>query len=319
MLPDAIQEYWPAISDSVTRPIPPALQSLIEPGDSSAKNYDQKTRANFSFEWDNHELGGDTWGMRLADRVQWFFLDSIRIPSAELRGKVMLDAGCGNGSQSVAYGALGLEVIAVDVSSGLEHGHRYRLMHEGSDPKRVHFVQADLQNPPLAQSSVDLIHSAGVLHHTPNTLKTFRALRPLLRPGGTFYVWLYKYERFVTPLVNSIRAVTTHIPAKVFKIIANVLAPAFVAFCAVVNVLGIRSYAKINRREAALALMDIFGAPYAHYHSFDEVSRWFADAGFGQVWLCNDGRRGFGVCGRLAQTAHSNNEQPSAELALGVG
>ena len=29
----------------------------------------------------------------------------------------MLDAGCGNGSQSVAYTALGLEVIAVDLSS----------------------------------------------------------------------------------------------------------------------------------------------------------------------------------------------------------
>lgn len=296
-----------------------ASRLTLESGDSSSRSYDQKTRANFSLEWTNHELGGATWGMQLADRVQWFFLDSIRIPSAELREKVMLDAGSGNGSQFVAYGALGLEVIAVDVSSGIEHGHRYRLMHPGSDANRIHFAQADLQNPPLAESSFDLIHSAGGLNHTPNTLKTFRALRPRLRHGGTFYVWLYKYERFVTPFVNSIRAVTTRIPAKVFRLIANVLAPAFIVLCVVANALGLCSYAKINRREAAQALMDIFGAPYAHYHSFDEVSRWFADAGFEQVWLCNDGRRGSGVCGRSAQPARSDDEQPSAELALGVG
>jgi hypothetical protein len=53
-----------------------------------------------------------------------------------------------------------------------------------------------------------------------------------------------------------------------------------------------------SRREAALALMDIFGAPYAHYHSFDEVARWYGSEGFDEIWGCNDGRRGFGVCGR---------------------
>ena len=316
MLPDAIREHWPTISGLLPRPTYPALERALESGNLSTETYDQETRANFSSEWNHHELGGQTWGMRLADRVQWFFLDSIRIPPAELRGKIMLDAGCGNGSQSVAYSAFDLEVIAVDISSGLEHGHRYRLMHPGSDGKRVHFVQADLQNPPFAQSSFDLIHSAGVLHHTPSTLKTFLALRPLLRDGGTFYVWLYKYEPFVTPLVNSIRAVTTRIPSNVFTLIAKLLAPVFVLFCALANMLGLRSYAAINTREAALALMDIFGAPYAHYHSYDEVLSWFADAGFVQVWPCNDGRRGFGVCGRLAQVARSNNEQRPAEFTL---
>jgi hypothetical protein len=44
--------------------------------------------------------------------------------------------------------------------------------------------------------------------------------------------------------------------------------------------------------------MDIFGAPYAYYHSYDEVRGWYQDAGFGEIWYCNEGRRGFGVCGR---------------------
>ena len=47
-----------------------------------------------------------------------------------------------------------------------------------------------------------------------------------------------------------------------------------------------------------MAVHDIFGAPYAHYHSFDEVSDWFKSAGITEVWACNDSRRGFGVCGK---------------------
>jgi SAM-dependent methyltransferase len=172
-------------------------------------------------------------------------------------------------------------------------------MYQGADPTKVHFIQADLQNPPLTPASLDLIHSAGVLHHTADTHKTFRTLCRLLRPGGTFYVWLYKYERSVTPAVNSIRNITTRIPGELFAKLARVMAPPFIGFCVLSNALGIRQYSRVNRREAALALMDIFGAPYAHYHSLDEVADWYRREGFREIWSCNNGRRGFGVCGRL--------------------
>ena len=237
--------------------------------------------------------------MELEHRVQAFFLDPIRIPENELKGKVVLDAGCGNGSQSVEYTKFGLEVIALDLSTGLEKGYAFRSMRSGAAPEKVHFVQADLQRPPLRASSVDIIHSAGVLHHTPNTENTFRALRPLLKDRGTFYVWLYKYEKIVTPVVNSMRAVTTRIPAPIFAAIANLTSIPFKGFCWTVDKLGIRQYETPDRREAALAVHDIFGAPYAHYHAFDEVSGWFRSVGIDDVWPCNDSRRGFGVCGRM--------------------
>ncbi len=249
MLPDAIQEHWPAIKTLVPQPLPPSLEPLLANLNSQKDvSYHQATRENFSHEWDHHELGGKTWGMELSDRVQWFFLEPLRISRDDLRGKLMLDAGCGNGSQSVAYTTLGLEVIAVDLSSGLEKGYAYRQLHSGAHPERVHFVQADLQHPPLAPHILDIIHSAGVLHHTPDTLTTFRALRPLLRPGGTFYVWLYKYEKLVTPVVNSIRAISTKISPASFARIADLMALPFIGFCKTVNALGIRDYSNMNRR-----------------------------------------------------------------------
>lgn len=194
------------------------------------------------------------------------------------------------------------QVIAVDLSTGLEKGYAYRKIHKGAKPEMVHFVNADLQNPPFAENIVDIIHSAGVLHHTPNTEKTFRALRPLLKKGGTFYVWLYKYENVVTPIVNTLRAVTTRIPAPIFAGIAEVMSLPFIGFCWTVDKLGIRQYQTPNRKEAAVAVHDIFGAPYAHYHNFEEVSKWYKSVGFENIWECNDGRRGFGVCGRLPVT-----------------
>lgn len=316
MLPDALAEHWPRLAPLVPQQPPEVLRELVaahgRPAESA--DYDRRTRANFSAEWDNHDLGGKTWGMELADRVRWFFVEPLRVPVEELRGKVLLDAGCGNGSQSVAYTKLGLEVIAVDLSTGLEHGHAFRKLHVGADPTRVHFIQGDLQRPPLARASVDLIHSAGVLHHTPDTRKTFRALRPLLKPGGTFYVWFYRYEPVVTPVVNAMRAVTTRIPSPAFARLARLMALPFIGFCKTVNAVGLRAYGEINRREAALALMDIFGAPYAHYHSYAEVEDWYRAEGFTTVWGANEGRRGFGVVGRLAGGGEERRE-PRARAA----
>ena len=181
----------------------------------------------------------------------------------------------------------------------------------------MHFVQGDLVNPPLADGTVDIIHSAGVLHHTPDTRQTFERLRRLLRTGGTFYIWLYKHEAGVTPLVNSIRSVTTRIPPAAFARVARASAVPFQAFRALVNAVGLRSYAPIPRREAALALMDIFGAPHAHAHSYSEVAGWYEEAGFSEVWPCNDDRRGFGACGRLPGPAGDESALVAAQTLAG--
>lgn len=301
MLPDSLDEHWASLMAHVDGRESPQLRALgesIRARSRQGEVYDRRTRANFSLEWDHHELGDTTWGMELDDRVRWFFLEPIRLAVEDLDGRVMLDAGCGNGSQSVAYTAFGIEVLAIDLSSGIENGQRLRATLPGGRAELVHFVQGDLQKPPLAPSSFDLIHSAGVIHHTADTERTFRGLTPLLRPGGTYYVWLYKYEPIVTPVVNAIRSVTTRVPPRVFARVAGLAAGAFQGFCRVVSTLNIRRYPNLTRREAALALMDIFGAPHAHYHTFAEVARWYEDEGFGEVWACNESRRGFGVCGR---------------------
>jgi SAM-dependent methyltransferase len=265
-----------------------------------ASGYDARTEASFGLEWDYHELGDRTWGWEVGDRVRQLFVEPMRIPLDELKDKVLLDAGCGNGSQSVAYGELGLEVIAIDVSSGVERGQALLEAQPPTRPDRVHFVQADLQLPPLPPASVDLIHSFGVLHHTPDTERTFRTLSQLLRPGGTFYLWVHKREPVVTPLLTAARAVTTRVPPRILSRVARLLAVPFERFRLLLDRLGIRECPPFSPRESALAILDIFGAPHSHYHTRSEVEGWFRDEGFAEVWAANDDRRGFGVVGRKA-------------------
>ncbi len=315
LLPDSLNEHWADLEPHI-----PAGSPLRDgPGSLVDASYDRRTRQNFSHEWDHFELGDRTWGMDLDYRVKTYFIEPLRIPEEDLQGKVLLDAGCGNGSQSVAYTELGLEVIALDISSGVERGQQFRDRRTTARPDRVHFVQADLCSPPIAFGSVDIIHSAGVLHHTPDTQRSFRGLCPLLRPGGTFYVWVYSYEPVVTPVVNSIRAVTTRLPPDVFARVADALADVFRGFTWTLNALRLRSYPRWTRREAALALLDIFGAPYAHYHSFPEVSQWFKHEGFTEVWECNRTRRGFGVCGRRPVVAGAPLDESRQPLAVAPG
>ncbi|HEV2775786.1 MAG TPA: methyltransferase domain-containing protein [Solirubrobacteraceae bacterium] len=301
LLPDAFDMFGTEVAQfPLADATPEAVAHLRNARAGDAQAYDRRTRESFSNEWEQHEVGDRTWGYDLDKRVETYFLRSVGFAPAQLEGMLMLDAGCGNGSQSVAYTRFGLEVIAVDLSSGLEHGYAFRHRYPGARPESVHFVQADLQSPVLEPSSVDIIHSAGVLHHTPDTERTFRGLCPLVRPGGTFYVWLYKHERFVTRPVNTLRALSTRVPPATFARVARVLADPFRVFTRVLNALGLRRYPRLSRREAALALMDIFGAPHAHAHTYEEVVGWMRSEGFDEVWPCNETRRGFGACGRRA-------------------
>ncbi len=127
MFPDAIERWWGELAPLIAEARSPAVRALSSRAPARAPApYDARTQANFSAEWEHHELGDRTWGMDLDYRVRKFFLDPIGIPREELGGKVLLDAGCGNGSQSVAYSEFGLDVIAMDISTGVEKGDAFR-------------------------------------------------------------------------------------------------------------------------------------------------------------------------------------------------
>ena len=163
---------------------------------------------------------------------------------------------------------------------------------------RVHFIQGDLLNVPFKRGVVDLVSSLGVISSTPSTKAGFDSIANVLKPDGVQSVWVYSYETGVTEVVESIRAVTTRLPSTVFNNFAKAMSPVFVGFCWLTNATGIRQYNKMSVKSAHIALMDIFGAPYCHHHTFEEVEGWFKEHGFAETRRVAISRRGFGVIGR---------------------
>ena len=297
-------------------PIRDGVPRLVELTARGRVPIDERTRSSFSFEWALHRPEDGTWGMTLDDRIRWYFLEGVGLSREEVRGLRVLDAGCGNGSSTLGIARLGAVCVGIDLSTGLEKAPGY--FQPGDERTAALYVQGNLMDAPFAPSTFDVVFSAGVLHHTPDTHKAFMALAPLVKPGGRFYVWLYRHEPRVTPVVNTLRAVTTRLPPPLFAGMAVALAPAFQVFTRLANATGLRRYPPMPWRAAALGLLDIFGARYAHAHDYEEVAGWYEAAGFERPRLCSLERRGFSVCGtrRPDAAAHTGDR---AARAGGMG
>lgn len=288
-------------------PIRNGIPRLVELNARGRVQVDEHTRTSFSFEWKLHRPEDGTWGMTVDERTKWYFLNGVGLQLDEVPGLRVLDAGCGNGSSTLGIARLGALCVGIDLSTGLEKVTEY--LTESDRGLAALYVQGNLVDAPFAPETFDVVFSAGVLHHTPDTRRAFLALAPLVKPGGRFYVWLYRHERLVTPIVNTLRVGTTRLPPRMFLAVALAMAPAFQLFTWTMNATGIRQYRRMSWRASALALLDIFGARYAHTHTYEEVTRWYLAEGFDAPRLCGLERRGFGVCGR--KRFHNVQEGPN--------
>ena len=205
--------------------------------------------------------------------------------------RVVVDAGCGKGRHlrlAVSFGAR--EVIGIDLGPAAEVAAR-----NTRDLDSVHVVQGDLREPPIKRGSIDLVYSIGVLHHLPQPSSGFRALAPLLRPGGLLVAWLYAREGngWVLALVDPARRITRRLPLPLVSGLAAALTvPLWVAIRLLYGparhhawlrrLLPYQSYlsdlAAFPFREVHSIAFDQLLAPVAHYMGRDEVERCFAEA-----------------------------------------
>ncbi len=100
------------------------------------------------------------------------FVTQTGLDPADLRGKRVLDAGCGGGRFAALLAREGVRVVGLDLDLvGLEQSRDHLGRSAGAS-----FVQGDLFQPPFQAASFDFIYSLGVLHHTPHPPAAFAAL-----------------------------------------------------------------------------------------------------------------------------------------------
>jgi SAM-dependent methyltransferase/uncharacterized protein YbaR (Trm112 family) len=262
-----------------------------------------ETAAAFGYEWTRYR--------ELAARYRQQFLDWIRpVEPAFLTGKTVLEGGCGQGRHTAVVAELGARaVVAIDLSDAVDAA-----FDNTRHLDNVHVVQADLNHPPVRRA-FDYAFSIGVLHHTPEPERGFRALVSRLLPGGSISAWVYGREGngWIVHLVSPVRErVTTRLPHGVLDALSGLLTvPLFLATRLVYgptrgSALGQRlpyapylAYiAPFPFREQRSIVFDHLVAPIAFYIRRDELAGWFDRAGLDGVRIEHHNAnswRGFGT------------------------
>ncbi len=253
----------------------PELRSEVR----EEQDHQSAARRSFGAQWNMFDYEGTTWGMSVEERVSvaLYELDWNR---RDLPGKVILDAGCGNGTLSRALADLGATVVALDLSESV-----FRAQAHCGAPG-VHFVQGNLFYPPLKNGVFDAIYSCGVFHHTPDTRRCFDALVRVLKDDAEsrYFTWLYaKRSPLFNATVEQIMKLTRRTPSSVLVPTCHVLSPGVELVSRLLTRLGVVEHAPRSLRDRAIVLHDLLSPPYVRYHSFSESAGWARRAGFRAV------------------------------------
>lgn len=100
----------------------------------------------------------------------------------DIRGKRLLELGCGAGDLTLAFAQAGARVTALDVSSGMVDVARQRVA-RFVPGGAVAFVEGAAEAVPAANASFDLVVGKWILHHTDLDVLIPEVAR-LLAPGG---------------------------------------------------------------------------------------------------------------------------------------
>jgi SAM-dependent methyltransferase len=117
-----------------------------------------------------------------------------------LKGKSILEPGCGAGRFTEVMLNAGANVFAVDISTAVEANY------ENCNQFSNYFVcQADILKLPVAREQFDVVVCIGVIQHTPSPEKTIKALCSYVKPGGFMVIDHYTYGYSVTPCRRVLR------------------------------------------------------------------------------------------------------------------
>jgi SAM-dependent methyltransferase len=281
----------------------PRLLPAEQTGDRFSK-LQADTQRSFGYQW--------TAFHDMVDAFREDFLTYVHPAGPDFfRGKRGLDAGCGFGRHAYYAAAFGAEVVGVDFSEAIEAAARNTAGLGGVD-----LVQADLYHLPFQDAVFDFAYSIGVLHHLPDPEGGFRALLPLVKPGGLVMIWVYSStRRALNAALETARTVTRRLPLALLHGLSAAAAcvdwGGFIApyrLARRLPALGpvaerwafprIKLYARYPFQVSVADWFDRLAAPRRHYYGRADLLGWAARADLADVVVSPTGKYGWRLCGR---------------------
>jgi len=244
---------------------------------------------SFSSEWEAHQEKemDTTWGFTVRSRYEQFLLE-VETDETEILSKTILDAGCGNGMLTEYFSTKGLMSFGIDFSNSVFAAEAKR------KSENVCFLRGDLQQPPFSDGVFDFVVSNGVIHHTRRTEHTFHQLARTVKKEGRFFIWLYERKGSMLwgmkrRIFDWLRIIISRMPASIQKSVVAL-------FTRVIFFTYKLAGKKLDFMTLHVDMFDSLTPRWRHYHTPEEVSRWYFENGFGAVRLTHwDNRYGFGV------------------------
>jgi ubiquinone/menaquinone biosynthesis C-methylase UbiE len=192
----------------------------------------------------------------------------------EVRGKAVLDAGCGTGIFSAIFGRNGAgHVTGIDISPGSLR--TAETLKEMFHLENINFEVQDMLHLPYADQTFDIVWAWGTVHHTTDPLAAITELNRVLRPGGSILLAIYKRTR-VTWIHEAIRRTLIRTPKWSWTIIAKIMA---LFLWPVVWLFKRREKSRKGEKLAELVL-DWYFVPVRFYYTPDEIRRFLESRDF---------------------------------------
>lgn len=252
---------------------------------------------NFGLEWNKHsKLQLDKFSGTTLSRDR--FYGASGWTKEELKGKKVLEAGCGAGRFTQIVLDAGAIVYAFDSSDSIYANQK------NNKHKNLHICKADIRNLPFKENSFDYVFCFGVLQHTPNPKESFDNLVRYLKPTGKIAVDIYPlfWKTFFTPKYYVRPFTRKRDPEKLYNFLKNYWVPFFLPISEFIrriplvgqklrnivpveNIRGIISSEddEIIKEWAVLNTFDWFSARYDKPQRISNVKRWFKDSNLKNV------------------------------------
>jgi 2-polyprenyl-3-methyl-5-hydroxy-6-metoxy-1,4-benzoquinol methylase len=200
------------------------IDKTYRPGDAG-----RDLQSNSRLWWNKHPMSYDWHGTNPAPEGTAEFYDEMDrrffnaspfyrgarpfercIPFDELKGKRVLEIGCGLGAHSQLFAEAGCRLTAIDLTERAVDLTTRRLALRQL-PGEVR--QMDAEQMDFAGEEFDFVWSWGVIHHSAHTDRIIEEVARVLKPGGEFRVMVYN-RHALDSYVKILRGVLTGKPLR---------------------------------------------------------------------------------------------------------